>query len=89
MVRKTATSSGLKTKSKNCSEHKKVKNKAKKTCHLPNKIGRWENWECMLFLDGLKIHGKGKWKQIALLIPTRLVDLFLIELCRKLPFAFD
>ena len=69
----SASSSSFGAKSKKSSKHKKEKNKIKKTCDLPNKRGRWENWECTLFLDGLKKYGKGNWKKIALLIPTRFV----------------
>jgi hypothetical protein len=36
-----------------------------------NKIGRWEKWEHKAFLEGLKIHGKGNWKLISTMIPTR------------------
>lgn len=43
----------------------------KRKTNIPHKIGRWEKWECVLFLNGLKEYGKGKWKQIAKLIPTR------------------
>jgi len=36
-----------------------------------NKIGRWEQWEHETFLHGLKIYGKGNWKLISQMIPTR------------------
>uniref|UniRef100_A0A6V2J0N9 Uncharacterized protein n=1 Tax=Ditylum brightwellii TaxID=49249 RepID=A0A6V2J0N9_9STRA len=35
------------------------------------KTGRWERSENVAFLRGLKYYGKGKWKQIGALIPTR------------------
>mmetsp|Transcript_38291 Transcript_38291/g.55944 ORF Transcript_38291/g.55944 Transcript_38291/m.55944 type:complete len:110 (-) Transcript_38291:681-1010(-) len=37
------------------------------------KTGRWERSENVAFLRGLKYYGKGKWKQIGALIPTRYV----------------
>ena len=33
--------------------------------------GRWVQWEQERFLQGLQIHGRGKWKQISRMIPTR------------------
>jgi hypothetical protein len=35
------------------------------------KIGRWNESEKLAFLQGLSIHGRGKWKAISHLIPTR------------------
>jgi len=42
--------------------------------HTPNathNTGRWETWERLRFLQGLRIYGKGKWKQISEMISTR------------------
>lgn len=47
-------------------------NKKKK---LVVKTGRWEKKESIAFLKGFRLHGKGKWKQIAKSIPTRYVML--------------
>lgn len=33
--------------------------------------GRWEEFEKVAFLEGIRIHGTGKWKLISSLIPTR------------------
>jgi hypothetical protein len=38
------------------------------------KIGRWEKWEQITFLQGLREHGRGHWKIIAERIPTRYVN---------------
>lgn len=35
------------------------------------KRGRWSTWEKEMFLRGLRQFGKGKWKQIQKMIPTR------------------
>jgi hypothetical protein len=35
------------------------------------KIGRWNESEKLAFLQGLNIHGRGKWKAISQMIPTR------------------
>jgi hypothetical protein len=35
------------------------------------KVGRWEQWERFAFLRGLRMYGRGKWKKISKLIPTR------------------
>lgn len=35
------------------------------------KTGRWELWEKRAFLEGLRRYGRGKWKKISRLIPTR------------------
>jgi hypothetical protein len=42
------------------------KKKAKRTT-----VGRWEQWEQIEFLKGLRAHGRGHWKVIAEGIPTR------------------
>jgi hypothetical protein len=34
--------------------------------------GRWEKWERMLFLQGLRRFGRGKWTKISEMISTRL-----------------
>lgn len=34
-------------------------------------VGRWEKWERMAFLKGLRHHGRGHWKLISTGIPTR------------------
>lgn len=42
--------------------------------HTPNathNTGRWESRERLTFLYGLRLYGKGKWKQISELISTR------------------
>jgi Myb-like DNA-binding domain len=39
------------------------------------KIGRWEKWEQIAFLQGLREHGRGHWKTIAESIPTRYGNL--------------
>jgi hypothetical protein len=38
------------------------------------KVGRWEKWEQITFLQGLREHGRGHWKVIAERIPTRYVS---------------
>lgn len=52
--------------------------KLKQTTSRPNKKkklvvkrGRWQREESITFLKGLRLHGKGKWKEIAKSIPTR------------------
>jgi len=39
--------------------------------NVTTKKGRWSNWEKEMFLRGLRQFGKGKWKQIQKMIPTR------------------
>ena len=51
---------------------KKRKYKKRKE-KLGIRTGRWNRDECTAFADGLKRHGKGRWKQIAKEIPTRYV----------------
>lgn len=46
---------------------KKKKFKMKKR----TSVGRWEPWEKLEFLRGLRRHGKGHWKKIGEAIPTR------------------
>ena len=36
-------------------------------------VGRWHEWERLAFLRGLRRFGRGKWKKISKLIPTRYV----------------
>jgi hypothetical protein len=36
-----------------------------------HKTGRWTQGERFAFLQGLRIHGRGKWKKISRTIPTR------------------
>lgn len=50
----------------------------KKPTKLGLARGRWERWERVRFLEGLRIHGKGKWKQIARMIPTSLTGILFI-----------
>ena len=40
---------------------------------VPNRSnsGRWEKWERILFLQGLRLHGRGKWTKISEMISTR------------------
>jgi hypothetical protein len=38
-------------------------------------VGRWFQHERRAFLSGLRIHGRGKWKKISKMIPTRQVIL--------------
>jgi hypothetical protein len=38
-------------------------------------VGRWFQHERRAFLSGLRIHGRGKWKKISKMIPTRQVVL--------------
>ena len=45
----------------------------KRANKLGIRTGRWNRDECIAFMDGLKRHGKGHWKQIAREIPTRYV----------------
>lgn len=52
---------------KAASAPKKAKLKPKKR----TSIGRWETWERLEFLRGLRRHGKGRWKKIGESIPTR------------------
>jgi hypothetical protein len=54
--------------SKKQSTKRKIKKKMKKV-----KIGRWEKWEQIKFLEGLRLYGRGHWKKIADTIPTRYV----------------
>lgn len=35
--------------------------------------GRWTEWEKLAFLKGLRLHGRGNWKKISSMIPTRYV----------------
>ncbi|KAG7340172.1 Myb-like DNA-binding protein [Nitzschia inconspicua] len=42
-----------------------------KTLSKRTKIGRWEKWEQIAFLRGLREHGRGHWKTIGKRIPTR------------------
>jgi hypothetical protein len=35
------------------------------------KTGRWEEHERVSFMKGFRQHGRGKWKEIADMIPTR------------------
>lgn len=37
----------------------------------PVTTGRWEQHERHAFLQGLRLHGKGKWKAIGNFVPTR------------------
>jgi len=45
--------------------------KRRAVTHSSIKRGRWERWEKVAFLKGLRKYGKGKWKLIGSLIPTR------------------
>ncbi|KAI2501091.1 hypothetical protein MHU86_13382 [Fragilaria crotonensis] len=37
----------------------------------PGRSGRWTPDEKLLFLHGLKLHGRGRWKKIRYYLPTR------------------
>jgi Myb-like DNA-binding domain len=39
----------------------------------PSRSGRWTPDEKLLFLHGLKLHGRGRWKRIRQFLPTRYV----------------
>ena len=52
---------------------KKKKLKMKKR----TSVGRWEPWEKLEFLRGLRRHGKGHWKKIGEAIPTRYEQIVL------------
>jgi len=64
MTKKNQPASGALKRSKRAK--KPTKNRSSR-----NKVGRWEKWEHEAFLQGLKIHGKGNWKLISKMIPTR------------------
>ena len=57
-----------------CKQRKKRETKKKDPKKsFPN--GRWQPWEHLEFLRGLRVHGKGHWQEIAENIPTRCVSL--------------
>jgi ketosteroid isomerase-like protein len=61
-------------KTTNCKVYSKAgrgKTLIKKPIHSEKKSGRWEKWEQIAFLKGLRKHGKGKWKLIRSKIKTR------------------
>lgn len=41
----------------------------------PGRSGRWTPDEKLLFLHGLKLHGRGRWKKIRYYLPTRYVTM--------------
>lgn len=68
------------------SNHFRVKNhqrphnitSKKKTCttkqeKVKKNVGRWDHWERLAFLEGLRRYGRGRWKKISDMIPTRYV----------------
>lgn len=52
---------------------------------LPQKVGRWSLDEKILFLYGLKMYGKGRWKRMSKFLPDRYV--FHTKLARVLPYS--
>ncbi len=42
----------------------------------PGRSGRWTPDEKLLFLHGLKLHGRGRWKKIRQFLPTRYVSVW-------------
>ena len=60
----------MQTKNKKTTTTKLSIRRPKKPKTAP-KRGRWERSECIAFLQGFRSYGKGKWKQIAKMIPNR------------------
>jgi len=55
-------------------KQRKKKETKKKDSKKSTSIGRWEPWEHLEFLRGLRVHGRGRWKKIGEKIPTRYVS---------------
>lgn len=66
----TATVDRILTKKRHSTDMSTTNKKKAKSV----KIGRWEKWEQIAFLQGLREHGRGRWKIIAESIPTRYVQ---------------
>ena len=65
----TRTSPKKKTPKKTPKKTQSKKRSTRKSSVV--KRGRWQVEECVAFLQGFRMYGKGKWKAIAKLIPDR------------------